>query len=172
MALYLDITQNLFANRVSAGLLLLITMVVLLLSVKSAFADGPPEVAGFLVPVPHQTSLFVEGGIVIANGLATEWHFEFASSEAMFAKEEGILIPNCSGTITQAEAEASEHQIVLCKEKISGLSPETTYYFRLVVENVENPAEKGSLSEPATTSTRHPIIESPPETSHSAAFSV
>src|SRR6185312_10540448 len=58
------------------------------------------------------------------------------------------------------------------KEKISGLSPETTYYFRLVVENVENPAEKGSLSEPATTSTRHPIIESPPETSHSAAFSV
>ncbi|HWY19094.1 MAG TPA: hypothetical protein VNY27_10355 [Solirubrobacteraceae bacterium] len=104
----------------------------------------------------HLTAFSPEGGTIEGGGLATDWRFEWSASRQAVEEEKGALVAGCSGTVSQAEVEASPNKLkVNCETFVTGLTPETTYYVRFVLKNA---AGGGSLVEPVTTGPRHPLM--------------
>ncbi len=88
---------------------------------------------------------------VAPDGSETHWRFQSATSES----GPWIDAPGASGTITQAQAEATPYQTSLPVEaQLTGLAPATAYYVRLFAEN-ECPQVCGegqnSVGEPIST---------------------
>jgi hypothetical protein len=140
-------------------------ILVLLLAVGAtpAFASGPPSVSssnsaqsGYECPLTHsggETKTSVPGfrGCVNPNDLETHWHFDYATSESGEWKE----VPGDEGVISSVEAEEaaagkrgkdeevfSEAYPVVQQGNfrihagpLGGLSPETTYFYRLTAIN-------------------------------------
>jgi hypothetical protein len=71
-----------------------------------------------------------------SNGAETEYHFEYATTEAALEEGKGVPVSGSAGSITEAEdfAEPVGH--------LTGLSPETQYYVRVVASNVKGVAKR------------------------------
>ena len=146
------------------ALLCIVLVGAFLLSTVSAFAGDAPK-ATFFNAFLRQESVALEFGLVWAEGLETQWRIEYSADKATlekgtWEKPEGSTVPGCSGTITEAEADVNVSSYVkaFCSHpgEATGLSPGTTYYFRLVAKSVVG---EGSLVEEFTTSPQHPVIE-------------
>lgn len=87
---------------------------------------------------------------VLPHDQETRWRFESAPSAA----GPWSAVPGGEGTVSQAEAEAlAEGDTVLVGATPTGLSPDTTYYFRLHAENAAGEGEN-QLGEPIATEVR------------------
>jgi hypothetical protein len=112
---------------------------------SSAHASAPAEI-GVSLGAPNvvtRSSLRPESADVLAGGLEAVWQWEYALAKSAFesGKRGGTLVPGCSGTISQQEAERQANDSVQCSPSAAatGLAPETVYYLRFGVKNALGP---------------------------------
>lgn len=131
----------------------LIAALLLASSGAAAVPAGPPEVQRSVgTELQYLTSLHPPNLNLRPQGLETEWEIEISENET----GPWALIPGCTGTIPQAEAEKAENFTRQCQNgEATGLKPETTYYLRFVARNKDGEAEEVT---PEATTTRKPVM--------------
>jgi hypothetical protein len=128
------------------GCAVLMSCVWLMVGAGSALAlsAGPPEASIIDVSATTTTLSDFDGNIRTPGkksedlGLETHWRFEYATSE------EGAYapVPGASGSVVTGDEyeitgpQESETHFMVKAGDLTGLTPETTYYVRLVVENI------------------------------------
>jgi hypothetical protein len=103
-----------------------------------------PNIAAVEAAKLSSTSASLQGRLKV-DGFGAQWRLEYA------AGKDGPWIAVSEGAVSEAEVEADEareDQVVVGPVELSGLSPGTTYYARMDVENA-NGSETGSEATPA-----------------------
>lgn len=104
-------------------------------------AAGPPTASAFVpllgptLATPSSNGAVLKGN-VYPYGLPTHYRFEYGTTSAY-----GTSVPVPEGN---AGAEPYPYDVPV-EEAISGLTPNTTYHFRLVATNTDGPAMTGDL---------------------------
>jgi hypothetical protein len=88
-------------------------------------------------------------GYVVPHGSETHYRFESATSES----GPWAPVPGSAGTVAAVEADEKHHEVFA---DIAGLSPATTYYFRVSAENAFGPSTTGGDSSVASFETLGP----------------
>jgi plastocyanin len=109
---------------------------------------GPPLPTTSTATSVSNTTATLKGS-VNPNGLATKYFFKYGTSATPYASETGK---------TQVSAGTSP---VTASTGVSGLTPETTYHFRLFAENTSGTTEAGDLT---FTTTATPVDTTDPTT--------
>jgi hypothetical protein len=96
-----------------------------LFGAPAALAASSPTVTAGAVTGIGQTYATVHG-TVNPNGLATTYQFEYGPTNAL-----GKAVPVTAGTVGSGTTVVNE------KNRVGGLSPDTTYYYELVATNAD-----------------------------------
>lgn len=121
-------------------------MAAALVGAPQAFAASSPTVTASSVTSIGQTYATLHGS-VNANGLATTYQFEYGPTNAL-----GKAVPVTAQSVGAGTTAVAE------KNRIGGMSPDTTYYYELVATNADGtsttPIESfKTTGNPAPTST-------------------
>jgi hypothetical protein len=149
-------------RRLALAVLPAALALALLVAATPALADPrPPRINEAPSPgtVTTTTAGPFEAGI-FSEVLAVKWRFEYATTQT------GIFTPVPGGS---GSSPASSDLVKLKAGELTGLTPETTYYVRLVVENT---AGEVSETKPFETTPLHPRIGGAPSISGVTATSV
>jgi hypothetical protein len=104
------------------------------ISISSIFCPGPPA-----APTSYEVTTEV-----YANAADTTYGFEYSTSKSTLEAGFGTLVLADSGSLTAAQ------EAKIATVHLEGLTPETTYYVRVVAEN-----EKGKAASPPSAFTTH-----------------
>jgi hypothetical protein len=112
---------------------------------------GPPEIVGLTFLQNRQENIHTTSATfeatVETDGLATEYHIEYAKSLEALDKKEGTLVAGASGSV------GVEEDFVKVEPHLEGLEPATEYFLRVVASNAQGGATE---TFPFTTKFVHP----------------
>jgi hypothetical protein len=91
-------------------------------------AAVPPRIVSVASSAPSPTGVTLEA-VINPNNQETKYTFEYATSEAALLKGEGVK--GATGTLLPEFAELPVSEV------LSGLTPDTTYFFRVIAENAK-----------------------------------
>jgi hypothetical protein len=91
-------------------------------------AAVPPRIVSVASSAPSPTGVTLEA-VINPNNQATTYFFEYATSEAALLKGEGVK--GATGTLLAEFAELPVSEV------LSGLTEDTTYFFRVIAENAK-----------------------------------
>ncbi len=105
-------------------------------------APAPPRVFGEATSSLTSTTATLEG-LINPNNQETTYAFEYASSETLLSEHKGTVLPG-AGPLPGEFAELP------VSENVTGLTPDTTYFFRLDAENAAHEKTEGPVGRFAT----------------------
>lgn len=123
-------------------------VLVLAVGVSSAFATGPPKIGGSLLEgtvtnYPTGATFDDLEAYIETNSLETHYSFEYSTSKQALEEGKGTPVPGGSGLVGNNGIDKD----INVTAELTGLTPETVYYDRIVVTNTDG--------------TNVPIISSP-----------